>query len=246
MPKILIVALLGLLLTGSAMAQAPGLVTDRPDFTESGVVVPHGSLQFEGGFTWEDGDSVRSFAGPELLVRWGLHERLEFRFGLPDYANLSGDLTASGLGDGTLGAKWQLGPVGTWDLAGILTTTVPTGEESFTSDGWDPSLIVAAGRDLDDRWSLGAQVAVESASGPLERETLFGATLVLGAGLGERTGAFLEVAAIVPESGTAPLVLHHGYTHLLTPVLQFDVHGGLGLTDTAPDVFLGAGLSYRH
>ena len=63
------------LLPNSAVGQnteVAELVTDRPDFTESGIVVPVGSLQFEAGFTWEsNAGDVRSFSGPELLVRWG-------------------------------------------------------------------------------------------------------------------------------------------------------------------------------
>jgi hypothetical protein len=30
----------------------PEIVTDRPDITESPIVVPKGSLQFENGLTW--------------------------------------------------------------------------------------------------------------------------------------------------------------------------------------------------
>src|SRR5579863_1282348 len=33
-------------------ATDPEIVTDRPDITESSVVVPKGSLQFENGLTW--------------------------------------------------------------------------------------------------------------------------------------------------------------------------------------------------
>lgn len=247
--KILALALVSLAAASAYGSVTPDLVTDRPDFTESGVVVPKGSVQVEAGFTWEDGaDGVRSFAGPEALVRWGLGDEFELRFGLPDYVSLSNGVSESGLGDASLGAKLQLGPAGDWDLAGIFTVSVPTGDDAFTSDDWDPQFILAAGRDLNERWSLGTQVSLESASAGGERETVGGATAVLGMGLDEegRTGAFLELAAILPESGTAPLALHTGLTRLLQDTLQIDVHGGLGLSDTAPDVFVGAGVSFRY
>jgi len=247
---VLVLVLTSFAMTAPASgAAAPDLVTDRPDFTESGVVVPRGSVQVEAGLTWEDGDDgVRSFAGPEALVRWGMSDEFELRFGLPDYVNLSNGVSESGLGDASLGAKLQLGPVGDWDLAGILTVSTPTGDDGFTSDGWDPQFILAAGRDLNARWSLGAQVSLESASTDEERVTFGGATLVLGSSLDDegRTGAFLELAAILPESGTAPLTLHHGYTRLLSDTLQIDLHGGVGLSDTAPDAFVGAGVSFRR
>jgi hypothetical protein len=34
------------------MPDEPGIVTDRPDVTESSIVVPKGSVQFENGITW--------------------------------------------------------------------------------------------------------------------------------------------------------------------------------------------------
>jgi hypothetical protein len=40
-----------------------GIVTDRPDVTESGVVIPNGSFQLENGFTWkgDQGDTSVDF-----------------------------------------------------------------------------------------------------------------------------------------------------------------------------------------
>ena len=43
----------------------PEIVTDRPDITESAIVVPKGSLQFESGLTWtsDDGQGGGSSSG---------------------------------------------------------------------------------------------------------------------------------------------------------------------------------------
>lgn len=225
------------------------LITDRPDFTESGVVVPLGSVQVEGGFTWEQGgDDIRITSGPELLIRWGLMKRVELRIGLPDYISLQNHFDESGWGDSFIGTKIELGPVfGGWDLAGIVTASMPTGDEEFTSDEWDPGVILAAGRDLNDKWSLGSQLFAESVSGLEERVFFWGGTVVIGRSLGMQstTGAFLELAATIPEEGDESVSIHHGYTHLLTETLQLDIHGGTGLTDSASDLFLGAGMSYR-
>ena len=63
------------------------LVTDRPDQTESAVVVPVGTLQVEGGATWirDDGDGVEieAFEAPGTLLRYGLVPRLELRLAWP-------------------------------------------------------------------------------------------------------------------------------------------------------------------
>ena len=237
----------------SAEGQSGGvaeLVTDRPDFTESGIVVPIGSFQFEGGLTWEgSAGSVKTFSGPELLLRWGLTSHMELRVGIPDYVGVWNGLTESGLADPSIGTKIQLGPIAEgWDLATVVTVSMPTGETGFSSEGWDPSVILTTGGGIGGSWSLGSQVSGEFVTTAGEREFLLGGTLVLGTSLGSQgtTGAFLELAATIPEEGTTAVSVHHGYTHLITQTLQLDVHGGLGLTDSAPDVFLGAGVVYRR
>jgi hypothetical protein len=226
------------------------LVTDRPDFTESGIVVPMGSLQFEGGLTWEsNAGDVRSFSGPELLVRWGLTSRLELRFGFPDYVGVWNGQAQSGFADPSIGTKLQLGPIAEgWDLATVVTVSAPGGEAGFSSDGWDPSVILTTGGGIGGTWSLGSQVFGELATNMGDREFFWGGTLVLGTSIGSQgtTGAFFELAATMPEEGTTAVTFHHGYTHLLTKTLQFDVHGGAGLTESAPDFFIGAGLVYRR
>ncbi|MCZ6506947.1 MAG: hypothetical protein O7A04_02700, partial [Acidobacteria bacterium] len=75
-----------LLFLSPLTGRAQELITDRPDFTESAVVVPAGSIQIEGGLTWvDDGGSQGTLSGPEILLRWGLGDRFELRIGLPDY-----------------------------------------------------------------------------------------------------------------------------------------------------------------
>jgi hypothetical protein len=232
-------ALLFLLLGSVARAQAPELVTDRPDFTESGLVVPLGRVQVEGGLTWVREDGADIVSGPELLARYSPFSRFELRLGAPDYVEAE---DAPGFTDASLGVKAQLGPVAGWDLAVIAATTLPIGEADLSSGTFDPELLLTTGRALTPRVDLGAQV-----SGARRDDAfLFGATLVGGVALSGQLGAFLELALEAPETGPSALLLHHGYTLALAPALQLDVHGALGLTDAAPDVLFGVGLSVRR
>lgn len=232
---------LGLSCCTAALAQPlPDLVTDRPDFTESGVVVPRGHVQIETGATVAFDEATEVFSGPELLVRWTPFDLVELRLGAPDYVR-AGD--AEGFGDPTLGMKAQLGPLNGWDLGLIATASLPVGG-AFGSDTVDPEVIVTAGRALSARADLGGQLSA-ARDGDLRAWT-FGGTLVVGLGLSERWGTFGEVAAWLPEFGGDEVLLHHGYTYALSPNLQLDAHAALGLTDAAPDVLLGAGLTVRQ
>uniref|UniRef100_Q02BZ9 Uncharacterized protein n=1 Tax=Solibacter usitatus (strain Ellin6076) TaxID=234267 RepID=Q02BZ9_SOLUE len=59
----------------------PEIATDRPHFTDSTGVVGKGVVQVENGLTGERGRDGSNLSGPELLMRIGLNERLEFRIG---------------------------------------------------------------------------------------------------------------------------------------------------------------------
>ena len=97
--------------------QAPELITDRPDKTESAVTVPPGYVQLETGwtFTREDEGGVRlgTHDVPGTLVRIGLVRWMELRIGWNGYTSEKvrvGSFQAreSGIGDTELGVKIHL------------------------------------------------------------------------------------------------------------------------------------------
>jgi len=101
-----------------AQNEAPELITDRPDQTESSTVVPHKSLQIEAGFVMENNETnffkQKSFAYNITLLRYGLLENFELRLGL-DYLgeqieikNTDSTNTISGIGPVYAGFKVQI------------------------------------------------------------------------------------------------------------------------------------------
>jgi len=240
-----LVTAMALLVGANETARAQGIVTDRPDFTESAVTVPLTVLQFEGGATFTRvTEHVDETVLGEGLLRWGVHRRFEVRVGLPSYVSVANGATHSGLGDGSLGAKYQIGPLSNgWDVAAIGTLSMPIGEDEFSSGKVDPSLIVAAGRAMNEKVGLGGQIMVSLPTVGDSRDFEWGATLVMSSSLGSSLGVFGELALTVPEEGSAPLVVHTGLVYGVSQTFQVDVHAGAGLTDTAPDFFLGAGLA---
>src|SRR5262245_41499031 len=82
------------------------LVTDRPDQTESAVVVPAGTLQIELGLGTGGGDGGDVLEVPGTLLRYGLSKRFEARLAWPGWIRNDGaGEEVSGLGDPELGAK---------------------------------------------------------------------------------------------------------------------------------------------
>jgi hypothetical protein len=99
-----LVALIGLFLsildasTASAdqcPARDSPIVTDRPDVTNSSLVVPQGSFQSENGINFSQRGGNNEFDGTESRLRWGIVPCLEVLVDLPTYvAAIRGSLNS--------------------------------------------------------------------------------------------------------------------------------------------------------
>lgn len=251
-----------LLGAGAAAHAESELVTDRPDQTESAVTVAPGVFQLELGWTQtrddEDGVSVESWEAPGTLLRIGLAERVELRLGWTGFVDQEVEIgrreaSVDGLGDAEIGAKILLAEErgGRPQMAVLVGTSVPVGDDAFTSDRFDPALRLALSHTLSERLSLGYNLGVGLESEELdgERHTLstYLYTVALGIGLSERWGAFVELYGDLPGSaeGDDAHAFDGGLTYLLHDRLQLDLAAGVGLSDAAADHFIGLGLSVR-
>ena len=123
------------LAVGTASAQTPDLVTDRPDQTESAAAVPRGLVQVETGYLLSREDGMDTFEAPGTLVRIGLGARTEVRIG---HAGVIGGAGRHGAGDSEVGAKVNLIAASDgWrpELAILGGLSLPTGDEPYSSGG---------------------------------------------------------------------------------------------------------------
>ena len=234
----------GLALLAAFPAAAQPIATDRPDFTENTQVVGRGRVQVEAGatvtFAGAAGvearalsESLTDLTGPEALVRIGVGRGVEGRLVLPDLSSAG----PASLAGASVGVKAVLGTFAGLDATSIVDVSRSEGRRA------SPRAVLILGRDIGAALSAGGQVEV--AFDPDADRVLAAATLVGGLALSGRVGTFAEVAVSGLPEGRAAVVLHHGYTLAVGEALQLDVHGGAGLTATAPDVSIGAGLGVR-
>jgi hypothetical protein len=115
------------------------IATDRPDVTNSSVVVPAGSLQIENGINFSARDSDRFLDGTNTRLRAGIANCLEFLVDVPTYfANVRGPGN-SGLSDVAPALKWQISPVpGKVDLSAVFGVALPTGSVRIAGPGAQP------------------------------------------------------------------------------------------------------------
>ncbi len=245
----------------------PDLITDRPDQTESAVVLPVGAFQGEFGATLsrddEGGVSAEALELPGTLLRYGLSPRFELRLAWPGYVDVEARGQArrqslNGAADPEVGFKAAFLSADrgdAWNLALLVHTTVPVGgdqSDEIGSPRADPSMRLMGSHELGERVGLGWNAGYEASS--LEdaervRHTLgrFVYTGTLGFSVARRWGAFIELFGDLPASDSAPAAhtFDGGVTFLATPALQLDFAAGVGLNKAAPDWFVGAGASFR-
>lgn len=237
-------------------------MTDRPDQTESTATIAPGRMQLEAGLAFsqdeESANETQVLEGPGTLLRIGLARDVELRLGwtgiVDEEMRFRGrEDSESGIGDGELGVKLRLGAESgpRPEMALLVASSLPVGEEPFSSDRFDPSFRLAFAHSLTETVALGYNLGAEWTSEPTAggRSTrargLY--TLALGFTLSERWAAFAEVFGDFSLSAPGPpeTSVDGGLTWLLRPNLQLDAAAGVGLSDEAPDWFLGLGVSLR-
>ena len=231
--------------TCGANAQSP-IATDRPQVTNSSVVVPCGSLQFENGFQITGDGGQRSLDFPETSVRFGIAGKTELRFSVPNYfrndASASG---ANGVGDVSLGLKLQLGPIRGFDLSVIPSLSLPEGAKAISSHGYDPTVQLPWSRSLTKSWTVAGQFGV---GWPTEagRHIATGQTsLYADRQLTSPWDAYVEYSGTFPQHGGPQHLIDFGTAFKPTPHQQLDIHYGVGLSSATPDYSVGFGYSVR-
>ena len=225
------------------------IVTDRPDFTESSVVVPKGSIQIESGLTWtEESRRSTNLSLPEVLIRFGMTERFELRLGLPNqnWINSDGNPQLQGWDDLYVGFKYQLGSTsdGT-DFAIIPAAYFPVGQTGIRSEVVSPEIKFCWAREICGGNSLSGMFYFYLIEIDGRQVTPLQHTISLGLPVSENVGMFIEHILDMSNGEQPSQLLHLGFTFQPRPTVQFDFHFGFGLTSNAPDYFFAAGYSIR-
>src|SRR5215470_14384551 len=229
--------------------QVPEIVTDRPDVTESSIVIPKGSLQAENGFTRTNRQANHSFDLSETLLRLGIGQRTELRFVVPNFTAISGlpeHTHTNGFEDLAVGFKQQLGPLpGKVDLSVIAEMSLPTGTSGLSSHAIDPEIKFPWSKDLKNPYSIGGMFSFFLPTEDGKRNFTWEETFYFERELRKNMDLFIEYAGDYPHIGKTSQILHMGYTYRSKPTRQLDFHFGIGLTKAAPIYFIACGYSFR-
>ena len=242
-------------LVAPSVARAQGTIaTDRPGLGFSAAVVPAGAFQLEAGLPavaiGRSKGTRTTLTNFPALVRAGLSRGVELRVGSTLYNSQrttlpEGSERASGFGAVEVGAKLSFGIRGT-DVALIPSVILPVGDSRFGVDrtGYTANAIAA--------WSLPAGFGLTTVAGlaltPAEggsRTTTGALIAVLGRGLTDRLGGYVEGGLYPTPDLSDPAYVGAGGTVLVTRLFQVDAFVDRGLGPAAPDWLFGLGAAVR-
>src|SRR5271163_3212378 len=158
-------ALLGLLaLPAGAIAAAAAdtcpqsggeIATDRPDTTNSSLVVPQGSFQQENGVNISGRDGGQVFDGTNTRLRLGIAQCLEVLVDVPTYFDAPSARADSCFTNVTPAIKWQIGPMpGKIDLSATFGAGLPSGTKAIAGPGVQPYVQFPWSWELGGGWGL--------------------------------------------------------------------------------------------
>jgi hypothetical protein len=222
------------------------IATDRPDVTNSSIVVPKGSLQIENGINVSARDGGQFVDGTNTRLRAGIASCLEFLIDVPTYfASVRGP-EASGFSDVAPAIKWQISPIpGRVDLSAVFGVALPTGSAGITGRGAQPYLQFPWSWELRSGWELSGMLTEFIRPSDPTGRAITEATFVVERKMTERVSLFAEYVGDYRANGSPAQLVNSGGLYRLTPNQQVDFHVALGLNRNAPSYIVGVGYSVR-
>lgn len=224
------------------------MVTDRPDITESAVIVPAGSLQVEQGFSFAVDGSDSELGLLSTLLRYGINDFFELRSEVFPVLNPIVSDAGLGIAPVSLGLKIRLTESNNSGIQMALLTHFVFAQLA-TAEYREPHnalrVILAAQKDVHEQITL-------SANGGFSYDTntsLLQYVYSISAGYApfDRLGFFAEQFTVSGLPGSlqpGDYAIDAGMTLLLRPLLQLDASAGFSLTSPAR-YFFSAGISWR-
>jgi hypothetical protein len=230
------------------------ITADRPGFSTGLDTVPAGSFQTEAGYNFARAGSGRQHSLGEILVRYGLHEKIELRLGLNSFKYMN-DSGAKSLGedDPTAGLKLKLFTPSVQGLSVrpkltlLLSTTIPAGSGEVGEPGFRPETRLILGWSLPRRMSLTANVLFASNSLKGERYGQYAHSVSLGWSPASSTALFLEYYGTFSGQPVDQNTKYFdaGISRVFRNRLQIDLWAGLGRNISGPEYALGLGIARR-
>ncbi len=241
----------------SLFAQYYNAITlDRPGQSINYNTVKKMRFQIESGFAYTSDKNIPGRENLEIVkmqiaqttLRFGVTKTFEVRLGgqftYQREKILEQKSSISSLEGVSLGAKLRFleskGIVP--DAAVLVNVGLPVGSKDLVSDKVEPGGRFIASHPLSEAARLEYNLGVTYRNADF-LEYFYAMTFKVN--FSEQTTAFIEFAANDPENGPSVRLFDFGISILTSRTVMFDIFGGKGLNNEAPDWFISVGGGIR-
>ena len=228
--------------------QVPGPIqADRPDQSESPFTTPKNHFQTETGFVMEKTNSMfKTYTAPSILFKYGLSDQMDVGVET-DFSSTKPSYEGAGLHPVTLVFREKMA-----EEKGIRPATAFIGyltipklaSEKLQGRYLAPAFRFTMQNTLSDKISLSYNIGSEW-SGDYDPEPTFIYTLTTGFEVSEKINAFVEIYGFAMQDSPTDNRFDAGLTYLVQSNLAVDISAGVGMSEIAPDYFVGFGFSLR-
>lgn len=220
--------------------------TDRPDVTNSSVVVPAGSLQLENGIDLVSRSSSTDLDGTNSRLRFGLGGCFEILVDLPNGTHSLEGNGVSGFSDLAPALKKQIGTLpGDIELSATVGVGLPGAAQAVSGHGFQPYLQFPWSHPFGEGWEVAGMLTAFWFPRQMSDHRILESTLSLEREIGPRADLFAEFVGDYPSDTPPRQFLNFGGSYRVTPTQQIDFHTGFGLDNRVPKAFIGIGYSWR-
>ena len=241
--------------------------TDRDSFTPSTALTPRGRLIVESAYSFLDNRGFKeTHSLPELILRYGVNERLELRFGWNAEIGGSGAEVSGNAGEGDpfehedkverehtilYGAKFRISGQDRLLPRSVLILQgyTPTGGSEGVSTASSVIATYAAGWEFANRWRLDGSMRYGFDSEKGDRFNDWAPSIVLKVPVGEKLAVHAEYFGIFTtkkEQNTNRQFFSPGLHALVTPDLEIGFRLGWGLNDQSARFIANAGIGWQY
>ncbi|WP_022835920.1 transporter [Salisaeta longa] len=247
-----LVAFLCFTATGTLHAQQAPISSDRPGLGNGSAVVNQGIFQAELGYQLDDFDVVTLHNVGQLLLRYGVSDRIELRGGVGSLGFTSGSFgeEASGYLGASIGAKARLAETDVARLSALASVDFPS---TASGDFETPNDRARQNLSLLFDGALGSNLGLTVNAGYSffwdagrfdDRAGQWSFIPTLSTSINDQVGVYAGYAGFYTE-GLNQNFVEGGLTFLTSPNTQLDINAGLQVDDYAEYYFLGLGLAHR-
>jgi hypothetical protein len=217
------------------------IATDRPDVTNSSLVVPLGSLQAENGVDWAVRHGSNVLDGTNTRLRFGVAHCTEFLVDVPSYFGSLNGSQPSGFSNVVVLLKRQLPvPLG-FDLSATAGLGFPSGSKKISGLGYQPYIQFPWSHSIANGWGVEGMFTVIWFPSDSTRNPTFEPTFAVERDFGPSADLFVEYVGDYDHQRPTQL-LDGGGAWRLTATQQVDFHIGVGLNSSTDDAILGSAI----